>query len=106
MSVKYAGGGGGGFWDAILGLASVAIPGAAPYVAAVNLARGKPQQAIQQGVKAATGGKSIFGGGDAPVPPNTEVTPDDTSRWDNVMNGMYQSNNGPWNSNMMGRRWF
>ena len=54
MSVKYAGGGGGSFWNILGTLASVFIPGAGPYIAGANLLRsvfnGKPEDAAMQAV--------------------------------------------------------
>lgn len=54
MSVKYAGGGGGSFWNILGTLASVFIPGAGPYIAGANLLRsvfsGKPEDAPMQAV--------------------------------------------------------
>ena len=54
MSVKYAGGGGGSFWNILGTLASVFIPGAGPYIAGANLLSsvfsGKPEDAAMQAV--------------------------------------------------------
>jgi len=54
MAVKYAGGGGGSFWNILGTLASVFIPGAGPYIAGANLLRsvfsGKPEDAPMQAV--------------------------------------------------------
>ena len=54
MSVKYAGGGGWGIWDILGTIASVAIPGAAPFVAGAKalggLINGDPGQAAMQAV--------------------------------------------------------
>ena len=54
MAVKYAGGGGWGIWDILGTIASVAIPGAAPFVAGAKtlggLLNGDPGQAAMQAV--------------------------------------------------------
>jgi len=54
MAVKYAGGGGGSFWNILGTLASAFIPGAGPYIAGANLLRsvfsGKPEDAPMQAV--------------------------------------------------------
>ena len=52
MAVKYAGGGGWGIWDILGTIASVAIPGAAPFVAGAKalgtLLSGNPENALIQ----------------------------------------------------------
>ena len=54
MAVKYAGGGGWGIWDILGTIASVAIPGAAPFVAGAKtlgaLLNGDPGRAAMQAV--------------------------------------------------------
>lgn len=92
MSVKYAGGGGGSFWNILGTLASAFIPGAGPYIAGANLLRsalsGKPEDAAMQAVGMVAPGKVTksegitpsAGGGVGVATPEMSLSPDATDR--------------------------
>jgi len=92
MAVKYAGGGGWGIWDILGTIASVAIPGAAPFVAGAKalggLLNGDPGQAAMQAVGMVAPGKVTksegitpsAGGGVGVATPEMSLAPDATDR--------------------------